>query len=93
MRLRILRNVGKKDTMGKSSDNPNSLELPAKPDGTMYAEGEVAEFNKEDGEKFIKCGMGEQTTDPVGPPPKPVVAGTPVVADASATSKKGGATS
>lgn len=79
MRLKILRTVGKKDTLGKTSDNPNSLELPAKEDGSMYQEGEVADFSKEDAEKFIKSGMGEETGEPVGPPPKVPVSAIPYV--------------
>lgn len=79
MKVKILRTVGRKDTLPKDSDNPGSLELPAKPDGSMYQEGEVAELKKDDAEKFIACGMGEQTDEPVGLPPKPVVNAVPVV--------------
>ncbi len=79
MKLKLLRNIGKKDTLPRNSDNPNSLELPCKPDGSLYQEGEVAEFSKEDGEKLVKHGLGEETTDPVGPAPKQQVFGqTPV---------------
>lgn len=60
MRIKILRTVGKKDTLPKSNDNPNSLELPAKPDGGMFQEGEVADLNEEDAQKFLACGVGEQ---------------------------------
>jgi len=79
MKIKILRNIGKKDTLGRTSDNPTSLELPAKPDGTLYLEGEVAEFSKEDAEKFIKSGMGEETNEPVALPPKVAVNAIPFV--------------
>jgi hypothetical protein len=78
MRIKILRNVGRKDTMPRNSDHPTSLELPAKKDGTMYQEGEVADLKDDDAEKFIRAGMGEPTDDPVGPPPKPVLGAAPI---------------
>jgi len=68
MRIKILRTLGKKDTMSKSAE-PTSLELPAKKDGTLPKEGEVCEFKDDEAEKYIKCGMGGPTDDPVGPPP------------------------
>jgi hypothetical protein len=73
MRLKILRNIGKKDTLPRTSDNPASPELPFKDDGhgnaVMYVEGEVADFNEKDSEKLIKTGLGVETDDPVGVPP------------------------
>lgn len=71
MRIKLLRTIGKKDTLPKSGDNPASLGLPFKEDGTMYQEGEVADFDKDDAQKLIKAGLGVETTDPVGPPPEP----------------------
>jgi hypothetical protein len=75
MRIKLLRTIGKKDTLPKTSDNPASLELPFKDDGSMYQEGEVEDFDKEDAEKLIRAGLGQETTDPVGPPPPPAVFG------------------
>jgi hypothetical protein len=68
MRLKLLRSIGKKDTLPKTSDNPASLELPFKDDGTMYVEGEVADFSKADAEKLIKANLAVETSDPVGLP-------------------------
>lgn len=68
-RIKILRNVGRKDTLPKSNENPNSLELPAKPDGSMYLEGEVAQMSQQDADKFVASKMGAVTDQPVGPPP------------------------
>lgn len=59
MRIKVLRNVGKKDTQPKSSDYPGSLELPVKSDGKPYKEGEVIDVDDDDAEKFIRCGVGE----------------------------------
>jgi hypothetical protein len=70
MRIKLLRTIGKKDTLPKTSDNPASPELPFKEDGTMYREGEVAEFDEKQSERLIKAGLGVETTDPVGPPPE-----------------------
>jgi hypothetical protein len=79
MRLRLLRTIGKKDTLPKTSDNPASLELPSKGDGTMYQEGEVADFDQADAEKLIRANLAAETDDPVGPPPPQPVAGpTPI---------------
>jgi hypothetical protein len=78
MRLKLLRSIGKKDTLPRSSDNPASLELPFKKDGTMYVEGEVADFNKSDAEKLIKANLAVETSDPVGPPPPPVFGQQPI---------------
>jgi len=79
MRLKLLRSIGKKDTLPKTSDNPASLELPFKDDGTMYVEGEVADFNKSDAEKLIKANLAVETSDPVGPPrPQPVFGQAPI---------------
>ena len=58
-KIRIKANIGKKDTLPKNTDNPTSLELPAKPDGSMYQEGEVADMKAADAQKFIACGLGE----------------------------------
>src|SRR5687768_93386 len=58
-RVKILRTVGKKDTMPPSADNPNSLELPAKPDGSMYQEGEEVDLKEADAQKFYEAGMAE----------------------------------
>lgn len=83
MRIRFLRSIGKKDTLPRTSDNPASPELPFKDDGkgnaTMYVEGEVAELSKEDAEKVIKTGLGEETDADVGvPPPAPVAGQQPI---------------
>lgn len=83
MRIKFLRSVGRKDTLPKSSDNPASLELPFKKgkggDPVMYVEGEVADLSKDDAEKVIKTGIGEETDDPVGlPPPVPVPGMAPI---------------
>ncbi len=74
MRIKLLRTIGKKDTQPRSSDYA-SLELPAKADGSMYQEGEVAEFSQEDANKLIKASLGAETSDPVGPPPPAPVFG------------------
>lgn len=74
MRIKILRTVGKKDTLPKNNENPNSLELPAKPNGGMFQEGEVVDLKEEDAQKFMACGMGEavQAESPrKAPEPKP----------------------
>jgi hypothetical protein len=78
MRLKILRTVGKKDTVAKNSDNPNSLELPCKPNGSMYQEGEIVDLDEEDAQKFIACGVGEavqsaprRAPEPKAPEPEP----------------------
>jgi hypothetical protein len=79
MRIKLLRTIGKKDTLPKTSDNPASPELPFKTgkDGVavMYVEGEVAEFNDKDAEKLIKAGLGAETTDDVGVPEPTTVQG------------------
>jgi hypothetical protein len=75
MRLKMLRTIGKKDTLPKTSDNPASPELPFKKDGSMYVEGEVADFGKDDAEKLIKANLAVETDDPVGPPPPPPLFG------------------
>ena len=59
MRIKILRTIGKKDTLPRGPDNSTSLELPAKPNGTMYQEGESDDFSEDDAEKFIRSGCGE----------------------------------
>lgn len=64
MKIKVLRNVGRKDMLPRNSEGASGLELPAKKDGTAYVEGEVADFSNEDGEKFIKSGVGEQVTEP-----------------------------
>lgn len=82
MRIRIVRTVGKKDTVPRSPDHPKSLELPAKPDGTMFQEGEILNLSDEQGEKLIRAGVGEpvdaqvkggrpQPTPPQHDEPKP----------------------
>lgn len=58
MRVKILRSIGKKDTQPRTSDNP-SLELPTKPDGSLYMEGEEADLSAKDAEKFIEAGLAE----------------------------------
>jgi hypothetical protein len=63
MRLKLLRSIGKKDTLPKSADNPASLELPFRDDGTMYVEGEVDDFSKADAEKLIKANLAVETTE------------------------------
>lgn len=79
MRVKFLRSIGKKDTLPKTSDNPASLELPFKDDGTMYVEGEVADLKKEDAEKVIRAGLGEETDDDVGKPaPQPAFGQQPI---------------
>lgn len=59
MRVKIMRTVGKKDTLPKNSDNPNSLELPTKKDGTLYQEGEEVDLSEADAQKFLEVGMAE----------------------------------
>lgn len=59
MRVKILRSVGRKDTLPRNSDNPDSLELPSKPDGSLYQEGEEADLKEADAQKFLECGMAE----------------------------------
>lgn len=59
MRIKILRTVGRKDTLPKSNDNPNSLELLTKHNGGMFQEGEIVDLKEEDAQKFITCGVGE----------------------------------
>lgn len=59
MRVKILRTVGKKDTLPKSNEHPTSLELPTKPDGSLYQEGEEADLKEADAQAFIECGMAE----------------------------------
>ena len=59
MRVKILRNVGTKDTQPRTSDNSTSLELPVKPDGTMYQEGEEADLSASFAERFIEAGLAE----------------------------------
>lgn len=94
MRIKLLRTIGKKDTLPKSSDNPASPELPFKENGAMYQENEVAEFDAADAEKLIKSGNGVETTDPVGlPTPAPAFGQQPTPADApKRTDSRGGAT-
>lgn len=58
-RVKILRTVGPRDTMPKSNDNPKSLELPKKPDGSMYQEGEECDLKDADAQKFYEAGMAE----------------------------------
>ena len=59
MRIKILRTVGNKDTLPRTSDNPTSLELPAKADGTMYQEGDEVDLKDVEATKFLEAGMAE----------------------------------
>lgn len=78
MRIKILRSVGKKDTLPKTTD-ATSMELATKKDGSLPKEGEVCDFKDDEAEKYIKAGMGEATEEPVGPPPPaPVFGVTPI---------------
>lgn len=91
MRLKLLRSIGKKDTLPKSADNPASLELPFRDDGTMYVEGEVDDFSKADAEKLIKANLAVETTEPIGLP-VPVVGENPPARGGPRTDSRGGAT-
>lgn len=79
MRIKFLRSIGKKDTLPKTGDNAASPELPFKTDdngnAVMYVEGEVADLSKEDAEKVIRLGLGEETDAAVGLPPAPAAGG------------------
>jgi hypothetical protein len=78
MRIKLLRTIGRKDTLDRTGDNPASRGLPVKDDGSMYQEGEVADFDNEDAEKLIKAGLGVETSDPVGPAPRPFLGVPPI---------------